>query len=315
MKRSRAAGLALAALLTAARCEAPLAPHAAPTSAHGTVVIEPPELALGDSAVVEVAVVTPPGWSVPAIPAPQEIPGLSVFEVERPLLEKSAARWIHRTRFHVRVRSTGSFRWPALPLTLADAARQPALLELPARPFEVRALLADADAPRSWLSYRAPAPRARRGTPPWLAALAGAASSLVAVAAVAALRRRRRAGAALHAGGGAARVQLPELFAEAEAFSERDSAHAADLASLALRSWLDGRYRTSLLRSTTQELAAAAAPIALAYRWSALIPLLEALDALRFRPGTAPERELALRALLVRARALVHAMAPAEPAP
>ena len=75
------AGATLFLLLTPGCAEAPprRAPPAAPLA---TLVLEPPRIRLGDVAVLELAVITPPGHAPRPLRPPQELPGLWLLDAE-----------------------------------------------------------------------------------------------------------------------------------------------------------------------------------------------------------------------------------------
>ena len=81
---TRAAGraaLAVALWLVGAGCaEAPdPARRAAPTASRATFVLEPPRLGLGEVAVLELAVITPPDHRPRAYSPPESVPGFWIL--------------------------------------------------------------------------------------------------------------------------------------------------------------------------------------------------------------------------------------------
>jgi hypothetical protein len=286
----------LAALaLTSAACGSEPAPPspAAPLGLQGDVVIEPPILHIGQTATVEVVVVTPPDHSVAPALAPVELAGLWVLEAEPLPVQRDAQRWIHRTQFRVRARATGSFRWPEQTLRVdrldPDGAEQTLSLTLPGRSLQVLEVAAEWPDRREPFGFRRPpAPAALRGA--LLPALAGAGAALAAVGLVLLVRRVRRApdapAADPEADPDAWRAAQATL-AAAEARSEQEPEAAATLASAALRHYLTRRFRVAADSATTEELAARQAPWGLARSWPRYVARLRDLDAVRFRPRRA----------------------------
>lgn len=292
------------------------APPPAPVTLRATTILEPPVLQVGDTAVLEVAVATPPDFEVEAPEPPEEVPGLWLLGAELPTVERGEARWVHRTRFRVRARDTGAFTWPALPLTLRDAEDRPRTLEAPARPFEVVSVLGDGDAPQGFLDYRVPATRGAPGPGVGLAALVGAAAALAGVGLLLLVRRVRAAERGARSGEGAAALAglvgpwraAHATLETAEARAAEEPVRAADLAASALRVLASRRVDPALVTRTTEELAARPAPATLEAAWPELVALLRDLDAVRFAPAAAaPE---AVRELVGRGRDLADRLGP-----
>jgi len=281
--------LCLAAGLACSPGEGPAAaPGApAPVSPRGTVVLEPPRIEIGDTAILEIAVVTPPGWSVPALSLPEAPEGVWILEVGRPVVEQSPTCWIHRTRLRVRARRTGSFRWPALQVEARDERGGAHPITLPERPFQVVSVLREPPGPRPPFSFREP-PAPGSPAAPWRAAAAGALLALAAVGLVARVRRARRPGPVRARKPAESGVLLGrELEAQLAAAEERarsDPIPAADQVSAALRSYLSRRHGLPALTRTTEELARRPTPFALTTRWSSVVELLQLLDRVRFQP-------------------------------
>ena len=96
-------------LLIGAACGEPSAapggpgdPPAVPVGISGGVVIEPPEIRIGDTARLDVVVVTPPGHHVEPIEAPDAPAGFWILDAETPTVARDPQRWIHTTRFRLR---------------------------------------------------------------------------------------------------------------------------------------------------------------------------------------------------------------------
>ena len=308
-------------------CDAPEPPRdaapAAPVTPRAATILEPPVLEIGDTAVVEIAVATPPGFEVTPPEPPEEVPGLWLLGAETPRVETDPGRRVHRTRFRVRARDTGAFTWPALPLEVVDDAGEPVPLTAPERPFEVVSRLGEGDAPQGFLSYRTPEPGlGGAGPSAGLAALAGALAALAGVGLVLLVRRVRRAERGARAGEGASPLvglvapwrSAHATLEAAEARAAESPARAADLAASGLRVLASRRLDPGLLAHTTEELATRAAPAGLEPAWAELVALLRELDAVRFAPdrhaGASAEAAEAMRALLARGRALADRLGP-----
>lgn len=307
---------ALLGLCAACGGEAP--PSPAPLSIRGGVVIEPPELTIGDTASVEIAVITPPDHRLEPPATPESAPGLWILAAEQLPSERDGGRWVHRARFLVRARETGELAWPAQTVWVAapKGERIPVSLdERPLRVVPVSREFPDRVEPFSWRGPREPG-RARDFLLP---VALGAAAALAALALAALVRRARTAG---RADVGPEVAPLPESAArEAEASLraaaarvDADPVAAADAASAALRLFVLRHTGTPAHVSTTEELHAVVPPFRLARRWSELLRLLTQLDAARFRAGalTTPAGREALRAELLTAERLVAEAAPAR---
>lgn len=310
--RAVRAWLALAAWLWVACAGEEADPgRRAPVALRAGVVIEPDVIRIGDTAWVEIAVVTPPDYGVRPLEAPAALPGFWVLGAEALPLERSPGRWVHRTRFHVRARETGSFEWPAQTAWVEGPEGATVALPVDARPLHVVEVSPEFTARAEPFSFRAPtAPRAPGGFA--LPALVGAAATLAALGLVALVRFARRRGATAPApgptgaGGGpwrAAQAALETALAEVEG----DAVGAADAGSGALRLFVGRRYGIPAEFRTTEELAALEPPFALGTRWPELIRLLQTFDRVRFRPGAAgdPVERAELGAALRAAQAFV----------
>ena len=283
---------------------------ASPTPRAG-IVFEPPRLALGDTARVEVAVITPPGWSVRPIATPESVAGLWILETGRPVVDRQPSRWIQRTELRVRARRTGEFVWPALRVVALSPDAVQTLLTTEPRPFHVIPL-SEEMAPRAVpFGYRRPELR-HEDTRPWLPASLGAAATLAAFGLVWLVRtvrtRTKRIEAPTEEPAAPWRAAQATL-ATAEEYAASDPVRAADMASAAVRLYVARRYRTTTLTDTTEELAQRDPPFGLASRWERLLALLTALDAVRFLPANSRAQE-PLVATIIRTRELVIEMSP-----
>ncbi len=293
-----------------------------------TTILEPPRLEIGETAAIDVAVAVPPGAKVGPVETPRETPGLWVLAVSGPTVERTPEREVHRTRFRVRAKETGDFAWPAsrVSIDLANGTEQ--VLDVPARPFRVHTVAHDVPDQLTFFSYRSPAllGEERGGGGVLLPALVGAALALAGVGLVGWVRRARRVRDAPPAEPAPSQVpwrSAQAALAAAAEVAESDLPRAADMASAALRVFVDHRFHTRTTRATSEELRASEAPFLLTTRWERLLELLERFDALRFPPpaangGADPGR---LRAAVEDAQAFVrdatprgNAM-PASPAP
>jgi len=296
----------------------------APPTPQAVVVIEPPQLRVGDVATVEVAVATPPDHAVRPLTPPDAaaIGLLWLLDAEALPVEKRGERWTHRTRLRVRAREIGHGTWPPLAIELIGPEGERTRLETPPRPFEVVSVLPVFPDRTGPFPLRGPA-RDAPGIHAGWAAAAGAAVALAAVGALALARRvRRRGGArAALAGADAAtlagapwRAALAELDAAAAA-ADVDWRHAADRCAVALRRYAAARWSFAIEARTTEELAALTPPFALALRWPAALAWLRELDALRFRPRAAPDAAARVRHIAAEARRWVAASIPLEQEP
>jgi hypothetical protein len=300
-----AAACALAAALGCGRPEPP-PPPAAPATLQGGVIVEPPEIGIGDTATVEVAIVTPPDHRVPPLAAPEAAEGLWVLSAETLPVRREPGRLVHRTRFLVRARATGELVWPAqeVEVEAPDGTRVPlALAPRPVRVVSAARELPERTAP---FGYREPSEPGRvRGF--LLPAAFGAVAAFAAVALAAVARRAR-----------GARAEAPPAPAVAEGVAARparaaqaallaaigraagDPVGAADAASVALRVFVERSTGAPARCATTEELARLAPPLLLEHRWREWLALLADLDAARFRAAAlgTPESRAALAARL-----------------
>jgi hypothetical protein len=303
---------ALGALL-AAGCgrEATLERPAAPLSIRGGVVVEPPELAIGETATVEIAVVTPPDHRLEPPATPENVEGLWILAAEQAPPAREPGRWVHRARFLVRARATGELRWPAQTVLVETPRGERVEVSLAERPLRVIEVSREFPGRSQPFGLREPAGPGRP-TGFLLPALFGAGVALAGLALAGLVRRTRRArsevenvGETPEAGPAA---EADAALAAAGATLDADAVAAADAASAALRRYVTRRTRAPADVSTTEEIAELAPPFLLARRWPELLQRLRALDAARFRARALadPAAREALRAELRAARALVN---------
>jgi hypothetical protein len=294
--------------------------RAAPPAPHAAIVIEPPQLRVGDVATVEVAVVTPPDHAVAPLRPPEAgaLGPLWLLDVESLPVEPVEARWTHRIRLRVRAREVGSGTFPPLRLDVVGPEGARLALETEARPFEVVSVLPSFPERLAPFPFRLPEAAPATRFSPLAAAAAGAAAALAGVAAVALARRRRRAAArsAAEEEGLAAAPWTAALAAlEAAALeSEGDWRRSADRSARALRAYVAQRWGWPVDRRTIEELASETPPFALAARWPAALGWLRALDALRFRPDPPEGAAARVRQVAEEARRWVADTVPREPA-
>jgi len=313
-------GLLAAALLVLLACSdtEPAQPSPggpASVTPRASVIFEPPRLALGDTARVEIAVITPPGWSVRPYAVPDAVDGLWILETSRPVVEQQPLRWIQRMQLRVRARRTGVFAWPTLEVAAVSPDGVETRLATEARPFTVVPVSGEMSPRASPFGYRRPELPGRARSA-WLPASLGALGALAALGLVWIVRRARA-----HASRG--ELPAPEpgapwraaqaTLAAAQEYAESDPVRAADMASAAVRLYVARRYRASTLTDTSEELALREPPFGLASRWERLLALLRALDAVRFLPADArvdgPAQE-PVAMTIARSRELVIEMAP-----
>lgn len=320
-RRHALAALALAAAGLGWGCAEPPpgegTPPTAPLTVRGAVLVEPPRLAIGDVAVVEVAVVTPPEHRVRPIAPPETLPGLWLLDVETPPASHESGRWVHRTHFRVRARETGSFAWPAhqVQIERPDGGTLELLLE--AHPIEVESVAREMPGRVEPFGLRGPPERAPHPGGFWGPALFGALTALAVVGLIH-LARRERTGPPLADAGAAPddnlrsgdwQAAMADLAAAGED-AERSPAAAADRVSAALRGFVTRRFGLRADALTTEELAGTNPPFAMTTRWPPLVALLARLDALRFRSDPEPDAAGELRACAAEARQLLAAYAP-----
>jgi hypothetical protein len=292
-RRARAIALVLTLAALAACADDSERPPIAPASLRGTVVMEPPRIGIGETARVEVAVVSPPGHRVAPVPTPERVEGFWILGAEAPSVERSAHRWIHRTRFQIRAHQTGRFAWPAqrLEVEAPDGTRR--TVEIAARPLVVEEVSKEFQGREVFFPVRTPRPE-RWSQGVLLPAAVGALFALAGVGLVVLVRRVRNARADATGDGGEEDPMPWQLactaLASASELLESDPCRASDLASGALRLFVSKRSRIPATARTTQELEATEPPRALATRWSDLLALLRRLDEVRFFPADESRR-------------------------
>ncbi|MEN8182099.1 MAG: hypothetical protein ABFS46_06145 [Myxococcota bacterium] len=277
------------------------------------MIIEPPDLGVGDVATVEITVVTPPEHRVRPVRPPREVEGFWLLDSEPLPITRDDSRWVHRTRIRARAREIGEFSWPALRVEVETPEQEVEELDLEGRPLSVRSVETRFPDRRTPFSFRAPSERP--GEQGLLApAVGGAGLALAAVALVGAVRRIRRNRRAVERERARAAPTPPAWRAAqatleaALATCEETPEGAADAAAAALRHFFAQRFAVAARSLTTEELSALEPPLGADEHWPVLLETLASLDAVRFRPGR--EGVPALRETLARARQLVATAAP-----
>lgn len=305
------------ALALSIACSGESATPSAPVTSvakQAVVVIEPPKLRVGDVAVIEVAVVTPPGHTVHPVKPPPSVPGLWLLDAEALPIEVNGARQVQRTRIRVRAREAGSHAWPAQRVEIEDARGTREELVAEARPFEVVSVLPNFSERVEPFSYRLPSAERDRVAPLWAAA-AGSLATFALLGAIALLRRARRLSrerAAIAAQIAATKPWIEALAALDAARATQDWRDAGGVGARALRRYVARRFELAAESLTSEEFAAVAQPFGAGSRWPAALECLRDFDAERFRAQSDANAEAQVRAALDAAQRFVEASIPAE---
>ena len=295
--RRAAAAAALAAVCACAEAEAPPR-YAAPARPRASLVLEPPVVAVGQLAEVELAVVTAPDHSVRPAELPRDVPGFWVVEREALAIVREPARWIHRTRMRLRAIEVGRSELGGGSVEVVSPEGAVAVLHYDALPLEVVSTLAGHPTRTQPYGIRLlplAAPGARGNA---VAFAAGAALALAGAGVLLLARRRLAARAAVPpapiAGPPVWEIARGEL-ARARERLAGDPRGALDHAAGALRDYAVRRFGGDASVRTTEELRASAPPFTMTTRFARFVEILAALDAARFRAGRAePARAAAL---------------------
>ncbi len=310
---------ALAAVIVALACSgepAPTPPRA-PVTPQAAVVIEPPQLRVGDVAAIDVVVVTPPGFRVYPLKPPSSVPGLWLLDANTRPADVDADRQLQQTRIRVRARETGSFEWPALRIEIEDASGTRSELVTAARPIEIVSVLPNfPERAGEPFSYRLPIP-SNDGSGSLGAAAAGSLGTLALIALFAIARRARRQTRARSSE--AARIAASEPWVEALAAltAARSSAdanwrQAGGLGARALRRYLTRRFGVAAESLTSEEMAAIERPFGAGSRWPSALECLHDFDVERFRAHGDVSAAAQVRTALDAARRFVEASMPEE---
>ncbi|HVN38097.1 MAG TPA: hypothetical protein VMW19_07985 [Myxococcota bacterium] len=313
--RPHLAGAALAAALALA-CSKEAPRYGAPAEERAALVLEPPQVALGDVADVLLSVVTRPGARIAPVDPPSAIPGFWFVEREELPVQKEPARWIHRTRLRIRAVEVGHFEFPGG--EVHGENEEGAALEVRYEPLALEVLSSLSDGPERRTPFgvrRLPAPPVGGAS----AAVAFGAGAVVALGAVGvvSLARRRLAlrpvvARPTTAPSAPAWVIATSALADAQALRESDPRGALDAAARALRRYAEARFGADAPARSVEELLAATPPFLMTTRWSAFVSLLASLDAARFAPRPDAERAAHAEPLLRAARDFVDETTPPE---
>lgn len=313
--RLQRAGLAFAAALALA-CSQEAPRYGAPAQERAALVLEPPQVALGDVADLVVSVVTRPGARIAPVDPPGSIPGFWLVEREELPVEKEPARWIHRTRLRIRAVEVGHFEFPGGEVRGENEQGEAFSVRYEPLALEVLSSLSDGPERRTPFGVRRlPAPRVG-GTSAALAFGAGAVVALGAVGVVSLARRRRSLRAVVAAPTAApsapAWVIATSALDDAEALRESDPRGALDAAARALRRYAEARFGADAPARSVEELRAATPPFLMTTRWSAFVSLLASLDPARFALWPDAERAAQAERGLRAARDFVDETTPPE---
>lgn len=310
----QATGLLACALLACAESQDEAPRYAAPARPRAALLLEPPIVAVGELAALDLSVVTKPGHTVQPKDLPASIPGF--WRVEREPLEivKEPARWLHRTRLRLRAVEVGRFEFPGGSVEVESPEGGSAVLHYDALPLEVTSVLPAHPTRQSpygirMLPFDTATPRGTAG-----AFAAGALLALASVG-VALLARRRLAERDAPPEPGEHAVTPAWVVArarldEARSGLDADARRSLDLASATLRGYAVRRFGGDATVRTTEELAGAKPPFTMTTRWSPFVALLEELDAARFPPARA--ERAAATALISRVAEFVEETVPVE---
>jgi MYXO-CTERM domain-containing protein len=285
------------------------------TALRARASVEPPEIRIGERAVLEIVVASPPDRRLLPFATPESPTGFEVLAVEVLPVEERSVGWLHRTRVQLRARDVGSFAWPQMNLELVDANGATTTVSLPHLPLRVRSIL-PAYPGRSEPFGARGAPK-RTDAEPWPVGIAiGAAFSLILLGLAAlTLRRRRRRALPEHTPLGEP-AWTEALRTLGLAGPGAEPADAANAMVATLHRYMLRRFGAAQKALTSEELADVTPPFAATSRWPTFVSLLRDLDALRFGPrGHAESRttdSARIEALRDRARAFVADSTPPE---
>lgn len=295
--------LTVLALVGCADEEAVPEPLRAPTRPRAAWVLEPTRIGVGQTSTLELAVVTPPGFVLRPYAPPPLPTGLWLLDAETPPVEKTEARWIHRTRLRLRANETGEHLWPGGQVDLEAPDGTPVALALPEHPVEVVSILPEYPDQVTPFGAREPPELRSESGPIWGPAAVGALAALALVGLVALAKRRKQAAHEESAvpvapTGPAPWEQAREELALARSQAQEAPFEAAHLLSLGLRRFAERRFGADAAGRTLEELRATEPPFATRSRWPALLELLGELDAQRFRRSDDAEVRSVLAARL-----------------
>lgn len=310
-------GLAVGALF-AAGCggDSPVV-YQAPVHPRATLVLEPPTIRVGDVAVLEIAVITPPEHHVRPFPTPEEVDGFWILQSELLPVTREPNRWIHRKRVRIRAREVGDFAWPAGEVEVDVPDGDVHTLALDGLALEVVSVLPEH--PGQLAPYGLGPILAQPSATPGFAWAAAGAGATLAVLGLVWLARRGGAGAA-DAGEAVAREgptaweTALTAFATARERLDGDLLAASQLASVSLCRYMAERYGAHAPARTTPELETTTPPFAATSRWPVFVAILRGLDGVRFPAPSADAEDARARvaALLEDAERFVRDTIPHE---
>jgi hypothetical protein len=313
--RRAAAALILAAAGACAE-EAPEPRFAAPARPRAALVLEPPVVAVGQVAEVELAIVTLPDHSVPPVELPGSVPGFWVVSRETLPIVREPARWVHRTRARLRAVEVGRFEFPGGSALVVSPEGAAAVLPYDALPLEVVSTLAGHPTRTQPYGIRLLPLASPSGPGRAVAFGAGAATALAGVLVVALARRRLAARAAAPAPAPIGEAPAGEIarreIARARDRLPGDPRGALDAAAGALRDYAVRRFGGDASVRTTEELRRQAPPFTMTTRFPRFLEILAALDAARFPAAQVGPAQVA--ALLDQVAGFVEESAPRDAA-
>lgn len=315
MMPSGRAGAFLTALAFFVASAVPLSAGATQGSISVSAHISPHSMRVGETATIEIAVVTPPDHRILPLALPQDLRDLEIESAETLPIAKQGDRWTHSIRVRFRPHEIGRLAWPNTELAIETPDGAAARRTLERVPFEVRSIL--------HLYGGRSEPFGARQAPPLRAAGLSATFVTLAIVGVAALlallvvRRRRstrrKPGLARTAHEDPWTIALNDL---GNAGNALDPGTAASRTAEVLRRYMERRFGASTLTLTTEELADATPPFGAISRWPAFTTLLFDLDTLRFSPRNhhdASSKDAGrIDELLDRSREFVEASLPPE---
>jgi hypothetical protein len=314
---------ALAPALAWVACGASEEPsvYRAPAQARAAWLLEPPVVAVGEVATLDLAVVAAPGTALRPFELPSRVDGFFVLDRESPERVEQPERWIHHTRLRVRAIEVGRFEVPGGSVEVESREGGTQVLHYEPLPVEVVSVLGQASR-QSPYGIRLLAGGRAGGAGTLGAFAAGAVLTLASVGMLLLVRRRMARDPQVEPAQ-ADPAQPPWEIARsalerARETLPRDPRRALDEASLALRRYAVRRFGGDANVRTREELSGAKPPFTLTTRWPRFLALLAALDGERFPPppGAGPQGERAAErasALLADVESFVEDTAPRGP--
>ncbi len=262
----------------------------APPALGVSLILEPDVLHIGEVVTAEISVLTPPDHRVLKV-VPTKIPGLALLGIRTLEPERSAQRWLHRTRLRLRPETLGPHEWPAGFVEVEDAEGTIHRLTVPARPFEIASLQDRFAGRKEPFGLEEPAQGKADATGGFGRGVAvGVTLSLLAGLCTWGVRRRIERPAYRVA----QRDEPPavDLFdwtdgelREALEVLEADPRRAASAGAHLLRVYMARRFGSETEASTTEELEARTPALAERSLWPDFVRILHRFDDERFRPA------------------------------